>query len=202
MLLVAAAACVVLGLAGGSVRAAGSGTATDVPNPDSYACGQPTFVDFEQLADGYLLDTAPISTIQFTTPQWTVFDFAAEKYNGKYPNGEFTAQGTHGAWLPFFDVPGAKEGGLVHALNGNALSSGDDETNTGRIDFVNGASTFSLLTSEFGGVSLSAFTAGGHLIATATIATDNVGTGHMTELRVQDSTRDIAYVLVTGIPGS
>jgi len=189
--------------AGARHTALAAATATIIPNPDAYTCALPDFIGFEDLPDLYVLSPWVISNVQFTTSNWTVADFGTGNYNGKYPNGDFTAQGTHEAWLPpaGFDVAAAERfNGPPHFAPQQAAPSQDDEfpTISGRLDFVNGpASTFSLLISTAFDASLSGYTANGQLVGTAT-ATSNIDTGAMTELKVQDATRDIAYVIVTG----
>ncbi len=157
----------------GSAFAASSTTV--VSDPDAYSCNQSGFIGFEEFADGTNLSENSIGGVQFTTTggyTWRVGDFATGQYNGKYPNGAYTSQGTHWAWL------GTSQG-------------------AGRIDFVNGpASYFSLLTSSFTPVSLDAYGADGALLETAGPGRSNTSTGTMDELKITRSARDIAYVVV------
>jgi len=157
--------------------ATGGDSATDTPGiePESYTCNQPGYIDFEGLPDHYDLSASAIGGVQFTTTNgytWEVGDFASREYDGKYPEGDYTSQGTNWAWL------GPEEG-------------------AGRIDFVNGpASHFSLLTSAGTTVELEAYNASGELLATAGPISPNIDTGTMDELRITRSTPDMAYVIV------
>jgi hypothetical protein len=155
---------------------AATATVTDVSNPDAYTCGQSGYIDFERMPDGTNLSSGAINGVQFTTTNgftWLVGDFATGHYNGKYPNGGYTSQGTHWAWL-----------GIIQGA--------------GRIDFVDGpASVFSLLTSDnVSAVRLDAYNADNTLLATAGPASINYNTGHMDELKITRDTADIAYVIV------
>jgi hypothetical protein len=155
---------------------AATATVTDIPNPDAYTCGQSGYLDFERMSDGTNLSSGAINGVQFTTTNgytWLVGDFATGNYNGKYPHGAFTSQGTHWAWL------GPNQG-------------------AGRIDFVKGpASVFSLLTSDsLSPARLEAYNSGNTLLATAEPASTNYNTGHMDELKITRDTADIAYVIV------
>ncbi len=148
----------------------------DIANPDAYTCGQPGFIDFEDLPNFYNLSAGAIGGVQFTTTggyTWLVGDFAAGGYNGKYPSGGYMSKGTHWAWL--------------------GVNAGQ-----GRIDFVNGpASVISLLTSVGASpVSLEAYSATDVLLATAGPAGNNYNTGHMAELKITRASADIAYVVV------
>ncbi len=152
-------------------------TATDTSgiNPDTYGCSQPTNIDFENLPDGTNLSAGSIGGIQFTTTggyTWLVGDFSTGLYNGKYPSGAYTSQGTHWAWL------GETEG-------------------AGRIDFIGGlTSYFSLLTSETTPVQLDAYSANNTLLATAGPVSPNINTGTMDELKITRASADMAYVIV------
>lgn len=167
--------CTSLLLQPGQANAA-SATATDIANPDAYTCSQSGYIDFERLRDGASLSAGAINGVKFTTTNgftWQVCDFATGNYNGKYPNGGYTSQGTHWAWL------------------------GPDQ-GAGRIDFVNGpASVFSLLTSDnLSRVQVDAYRADNTLLATAGPSSINYNTGHMDELKITRDTSDIAYVVV------
>jgi uncharacterized repeat protein (TIGR01451 family) len=155
--------------------AAFAGTVRDIANPDTYTCSQPTFIGFEDLAEGTDLSASTFDGLQFTTTggfTWRVGDFSTGYYNGKYPSGAYTSQGTHWAWL------GPSQG-------------------SGRIDFTAGSvSTFSLLTSSYTPIYVDAYSAGGALLDSAGPSSSNVHTGHMSELTVQRAESDIAYVLV------
>jgi hypothetical protein len=168
------AALSLLGLVAPTARAAAS--VTKIVNPDAYTCDQPGFIGFEDLADETDLSAGAISGVQFTTTagySWLVGDFSTGAYNGKYPSGGYTSQGTHWAWL------GESQG-------------------AGRIDFVKGpASTFSLLVSDNqSAVSLEAYDAQGNLLETAGPSSLNYDTGTMDELKVSRPNADIAYVIV------
>jgi hypothetical protein len=80
-----------------------SATHTAGINPDTYAgCTQSAYFDFEGLPDGTNLSAAAVNGVQFTTTggyTWLVGDFSTGSYNGKYPAGAYTSQGTHWAWL-------------------------------------------------------------------------------------------------------
>jgi RHS repeat-associated protein len=152
-------------------------TGLDTPgiNPDSYSCSQPGYIDFENLADGYVLSPNTINGIHFTTTNgytWLVGDFSTGLYNGKYPNGPYTSQGNHWAWL------GQNEG-------------------AGRVDFNNGpASYFSLLTSANTPVQLDAYDTSNSLLGTAGPVQPNINTGKMDQLSVSSTASNIAYVIV------
>lgn len=147
----------------------------NVSDPDAYSCSQSGYVDFEEFDNGVNLSSGTIAGMQFTTTNgysWLVGDFATGNYNGKYPNGGYTSQGTHWAWL------GITQG-------------------AGKIDFPEGpASYFSLLTSNNTSVFVDAYSASGEKLATAGPASSNYNTGHMTELKITRATADMAYVLV------
>jgi hypothetical protein len=150
-------------------------TVTDIANPDSYTCSHNGFVGFEGLSDGTALP-GTIAGLDFVTTgghTWLVGDFATGNYNGKYPNGQYMSEGTHWAWL------GPNQG-------------------SGEIDMSNGpASYFSLLTSVGATpVYLEAYDSAGNLLAQAGPASYNLDTGHMTELTITRSSRDIAHVVV------
>jgi hypothetical protein len=153
----------------------GTATATDVANPDAYVCNQAGFIGFEDLPNGTDLSPTSIDGVHFTTTSgytWQVGDFATGEYNGKYPAGAYTSEQTHWAWLGVY---------------GSA----------GRIDFTNGgASSFSLLVSDYTPIYLDAYASDGTLLETAGPSSSNTFTGHMTELKVTEPTRSIAYVMV------
>jgi len=155
--------------------AGNTATVTDIPNPDTYSCSKPGFLDFEGLPDQTNLSALSISGIRFTTTNgytWIVSDSSTGKYNGKYPNGEYMLKGTHSIWL------GKAQG-------------------AGRIDLTGGpTSYFSVLTSNYSQVYLDAYDAGNHLLATAGPAGYNLNTGHMAELKITRATPDIAYVML------
>jgi Fibronectin type III domain len=164
-------------LAGASAAAAQDNTATvtDVANPDGYSCSQAGYVDFESLPDGTSLP-GTIAGLDFVTTaghSWLVGDFATGHYNGKYPNGKYTSQGTHWAWL------GENQG-------------------SGRINVSSGAASYFSLLAGVGssGVYLEAFDASDKLLAVAGPAPYNIESGHMTELKITRAQADIAYVLV------
>jgi len=160
-----------------ALEATPTATATDTPgiDPDAYACGEPGYIDFEGLPDGYDLSASAVGGVQFTTTggyTWLVGNFATGAYNGKYPNGAYGSQGTNWAWL------------------------GPDE-GAGRIDFLTGpASYFSLLTSANTTVQLDAYDASGNLLATAGPIAPNTDTGTMDELKITRAMPDMAYVIV------
>lgn len=154
----------------------GTATVTNVADPDAYVCSETGFIGFEGFADGFNLTTAsPIGGVQFTTTDsqdWLVGDFDTGLYNGKYPSGDYTSQGTHWAWL------GQSQG-------------------SGRIDFAGGpASTVSILTSALSLVVLEAYDASNTLLATAGPSSSTFGTGTMDELKITRPAGDIAYVVV------
>ena len=155
-------------------QAAAVGT-TNIVVPDAYVCSEQGHVDFEQLADGTNLSATAFPGIQFTTTggyTWLVGDFATGFYNGKFPDGAYTSQGTHWAWL------GIDQG-------------------TGRIDLTAGkASSFSLLTSTATPVSLEAYDASGGLLDVAGPSPVTTETPTMAELRIARPTRDISYLVV------
>jgi hypothetical protein len=155
---------------------AASATATDIANPDAYTCSQSGYIDFERLHDSTSLSSGAINGVQFTTTNgftWQVGDFGTGNYNGKYPNGGYTSQGTHWAWL------GPNQG-------------------AGRIDFVNGpASTFSLLISDnLSRVQVDAYRADNTLLATAGPSSINYNTGHMDELKITRDAAEIDHIIV------
>ncbi len=162
----------------GSVASALGNTATDSSgiNPDTYSgCLQTDYFDFEALPDGTNLSASTVSGVQFTTTggyTWLVGDFATGLYHGKYPNGGYTSQGTHWAWL------GPNQG-------------------SGRIDFANGpVDYFSLLVSAATPVQLDAYDQNNNLLATAGPLASNYNTGTMDELKVTRAARDVAYVII------
>jgi hypothetical protein len=150
---------------------------SDTPgiDPDTYACNQPGYIDFENFSDGYDLSSTAIQGVQFTTTNgytWVVGDFATGPYNGKYPNGAYTSQGTKWAWL------GENEG-------------------SGRIDFVDGpASNFSLLVSANTPVQVDAYDSSNNRLGTAGPVSPNINTGEMDSLAVTSTSANIAYVMV------
>ena len=144
-------------------------------NPDAYACSKSGSVNFEAFPDGTDLSSGTLSGVHFTTTggfTWQVGDFQTGSYDGKYPPGDYTSDGTHWAWL------GETQG-------------------AGRIDFFQGpASYVSLLTSNATPIYLEAYDSTGNLLATAGPAPTNTTTGHMTELKITRSSHEIAYVIV------
>ena len=130
------------------------------------------FMDFE---DG--VDRQPIrSTIpglEFTTTQgydWIFGDWRTGAYNGPYPSGSYTSNGNFFAWL------GENQG-------------------TGRIDFVGAtANSLSVWTSTYSGLTIDAYDSNNNLIANSGWATNNIGTGQMTQLSV--SAPNISYILI------
>jgi hypothetical protein len=159
----------------GQAKAA-SAAAIDIANPDAYTCSQSGYIDFERLRDGTSLSSGAINGVQFTTTNgftWQVGDFATGNYNGKYPNGGYTSQGTHWTWL------GPNQG-------------------AGRIDFINGpASVFSLLTSDnLSRVQVDAYRADNTLLATAGPSSINYNTGDMDELKITRDAAEIDHVIV------
>ncbi|HEX8093477.1 GDSL-type esterase/lipase family protein [Jatrophihabitans sp.] len=175
--LLAAAALLVVPLllmVGGET--AGASTAnTIVQDPDQYSCSQRGYIDFEQFPDGTNLSSTTFTGVQFTTTggyTWQVGDFATGAYNGKYPNGAYTSQGTHWAWL------GTAQG-------------------AGRIDLIEGAAAhFSVLVSATTSVVLEAYAADGTLLETAGPSTAGTGNGEMDELRVDRPTAEIDHLLI------
>lgn len=149
---------------------------TNIPNPDAYSCPETGFIDFETFPDKTNISEQTFPGVEFTTTNgytWRVGDFATgTTYNGKYPDGEYTSQGTHWAWL------------------GTAQGSG-------RIEMVEGAAGFlSLLVSSESPVYLEAYDESGALLETAASTSGNVDTGSMDELRIERATDDISYVIV------
>lgn len=154
-------------------------TGIDTPgiDPDTYSCNKSGYVDFEQYPDQTNLSATSVPGVQFTTTNgytWMVGDFASGAYNGKYPNGDYTSQGTHWAWL------GENEG-------------------AGQINFPGGpASSFSLLVSASDPVELEAYDSSNDLLATAGPTSSNIDSGTTDELAINSQSADIAYVLVEG----
>lgn len=153
------------------------GSLTRVPNPDAYMCSQPIFITFEGDPDGTNLSIGNVEGVQFTTTNgftWLVGDFATGFYNGKYPAGGYTSQGTHWAWL------GVSQG-------------------AGRIDFLNGpASTFSVLTSvNLSALSVAAYASDGTLLESAGPSSINFNTGQMDELKIEREAADIDHIVVS-----
>jgi hypothetical protein len=150
-------------------------TSVTAVNPDEYSCSQAGYITFEDFADKTDLSAESFPGIEFTTTNgftWRVGDFATGNYNGKYPSGAYTSQGTHWAWL------GESQG-------------------AGRIDLTIGsAKYFSLLVSASTSVVLEAYRDDGTLLETAGPAATTTGTTTMTELRVMRPTTDIGYVVV------
>ncbi len=147
----------------------------DIANPDAYTCAKPGYINFESLPDNKNLSSDTISGVQFTTTggfTWLIGDFSTGYYNGKYPAGAYTSQGTHWAWL------GPSQG-------------------SGRIDFPQGKpSYFSLLVSGLTPVYLEAYNASGTLLERAGPTASNTSTGHMGELAIARSQADIDHVLI------
>ncbi len=150
-------------------------TSTERVDPDTFSCPQAGLINFEQLADQTDLGVESFPGVEFTTTggyTWLVGDFDTGAYNGKYPSGVYTSQGTHWAWL------GPNQG-------------------SGIIDFTYGnASYVSLLVSANSTIYLDAYDASGSLLETASSAGVNTNTGQMDVLTVQRSQRDIATVIV------
>jgi PKD repeat protein/lysophospholipase L1-like esterase len=149
---------------------AASGVRT-IDRPNDYTCGQSGLIDFENLPDQTDLSPTAINGVHFTTTggfTWRVADMATGRYNSDY-----TGRGTHVAWL------GRDQG-------------------SGRIDFVAGRAGYvSMLVSNETDISLDAYSAGGTKLESAGPATNNVGTGKMTELVIdRRAERDIAHVVV------
>ncbi len=158
---------------------ADGGSATDTPgiDPETYTCNQSGYIDFEGLPNHYDLSANAIGGVEFTTTNgytWEVGDFDSGEYNGKYPDGDYTSQGSNWAWL------GVEEG-------------------AGRMTFVNGpTSYFSILVSAGEPVELEAYNANEELLATVGMSS-NVDTGTMDELRITRSVPDMAYVVAHGV---
>src|SRR5262249_16872723 len=89
------------GLLLGARAASATNSVTDVSDPSTYSCVQPGFLTFEDLMDGTGLGSGTITGVEFTTPMftWLVGDFDTGLYNGKYPSGGYTSQGTHWTWI-------------------------------------------------------------------------------------------------------
>jgi len=164
------------GLLLGARAATATNSVTDVSDPSTYSCVQPGFLTFEDLMDGTGLASGTITGVEFTTPMftWLVGDFDTGLYNGKYPSGGYTSQGTHWTWI------------------GPDQGSGD-------IRFVYGpASVFSLLVSaNSGNVHIDAYDDQDNLLESAGPSSINYNTGHMDELKIVRPTADIAYVRVS-----
>jgi len=143
--------------------------------PDTYRCAQSGVIDFETFSDGTDLSAAAFPGIEFTTTNgftWRVGDFAAGGYNGKYPSGGYTSQGTRWAWL------GTSQG-------------------AGRIDLTIGdAREFSVLVSANTSVYLEAYDDAGRLLDKAGPSPVTYNTEQMAELRIVRAQADIGYVLV------
>ncbi|WP_169542346.1 reprolysin-like metallopeptidase [Solirubrobacter soli] len=148
---------------------------TTIGNPDAYHCPTAGGIDFETFDDQDDLSAASFPGVEFTTTNgftWRVGDFATDNYNGKYPNGSYTSQGTHWAWL------GTSQG-------------------AGRIDLtVGNASDFSLLISANTSVYLEAYDSSGTLLERAGPTPTTLNTGKMIELRIKRPAPDIDYVVV------
>lgn len=162
-------------LAGVPTSARAAGTVRTIDDPDKYRCATSGVIDFESFDDAADLSAASFPGVEFTTTNgftWRVGDFASGSYNGKYPNGSYTSQGTHWAWL------GTSQG-------------------AGRIDLtVGNASDFSLLVSANTSVYLEAYDSSGTLLEKAGPTPLTLNTGKMTELRITRSAPDIDYVVV------
>jgi hypothetical protein len=132
-------------------------------------------MDFESGTDGQTI-ASTIPGLQFTTTggvNWVIGDFATGGYNGKYPNGDYTSDGTKWAWLGPFQ-------------------------GAGRIDFTMRTATYlSLLASTKSGIALEAYDASNNLLDRAPavgLTAPNTGTGYMDRLNV--SAPGMAYVIV------
>lgn len=154
-----------------------SATDTMGVDPDASTCDESGYINFEGLPNHYDLSASAIGGVEFTTTNgytWEVGDFESGEYNGKFPEGDYTSQGSNWAWL------GEEEG-------------------AGRMTFVNGpASSFSILVSAADPVELEAFNARGELLATVGMSS-NIDTGTMDELEITRSTPEMAYVVVRGV---
>ncbi|MDP3297265.1 MAG: peptidoglycan DD-metalloendopeptidase family protein [Thermodesulfovibrionia bacterium] len=130
------------------------------------------FMDFEDSTDGTVI-RSKIPGLFFTTTQgydWIYGDWRTRKYNGPYPNGRYYSNGNFFAWL------GPNQG-------------------TGRIDFIGAtASSLSVWTSTYSGITMDAYDATYKKIASSGWATNNLDTGKMTKLTV--SAPNMAYVLI------
>ena len=166
---------VVAGVVAGVAAPAAAATATVKQiDPNGYSCAAGSYIDFEGFTDGTNLGSRTFPGVRFTTTQgvdWVVGDFSTGNYNGKYPSGAYTSQGTRWAWL------GTSQG-------------------RGRIDLVKPASNFSLLVSAATSVVLEAYASDGSRIATAGPTPHNVSTGKMHELRIDAGSPRIAYLMV------
>jgi hypothetical protein len=144
-------------------------------DPDTYACNRSGYIDFENFSDATNLSALTFPGVQFSTTNgytWLVGDFATGSYNGKYPNGSYTSQGSRWAWL-------------------------GESAGAGRIDFVRGtAANISLLVSASTPVYLEAYSTSGKLLERAGPSSSNVDTGRMDLLSIDRPTADISYVLV------
>lgn len=158
-----------------SSTVASAATSVTAVSPDGYSCSQPGSIGFEDFADKTDLSAESFPGLEFTTTNgftWRVGDFSTGLYNGKYPNGAYTSQGTHWAWL------GESQG-------------------SGRIDLtLDRAKYFSLLVSANTAVTLDAYKDDGTLLESAGPAPITGNTGTMTELRITRTTADIGYVVV------
>lgn len=150
-------------------------TSVTLVNPDSYVCSQSGYITFEDLADRTDLSAESFPGVEFTTTggfTWRVGDFATGSYNGKYPSGAYTSQGTHWAWL------GESQG-------------------AGRIDLTLGsAKYFSVLVSANTPVVLEAYRDDGTLLETTATSGTTINTSNMAELRITRPSADIGYVIV------
>ena len=156
-------------------QSAVSMTNVPTPSPATYSCPKQGHVGFENFNEGVNLSLGTIAGMHFETTNgytWLVGDFNSHNYNGKYPNGGYTSDGTHWAWLGIYQ-------------------------GAGKISFVKGpASYISLLTSNATPVSLDAYDSNNNVIATAGPAPSNYNTGNMEELKIFRANPDIAYVKV------
>ncbi|MDJ1420343.1 MAG: RHS repeat-associated core domain-containing protein [Candidatus Methanoperedens sp.] len=145
--------------------------ATVEPGVTTNPCSR-GFIDFEEGADGAAIHST-VPGVKFTTTagqDWLYGDWRTGKYNGKYPNGQYTSNGNLWAWL------GPNQG-------------------SGRIDFTEGTANYlSLLTSTYSGITIDAYDSNGNLLANSGLATGNINTGLMTRLSV--SAPGMAYVIV------
>lgn len=135
-----------------------------------------TTISFESGGDGASIGTN-ISGLNFS-PAWSYGDWRSARYNGKYPDGDYTGNGNVFAWL----------------------GQGQSE---GRIDFVDGnASYFQVRVSAGSTVLLNGYDGFNNLVATATAAA-NVNSGSLSILRINAPTgQTIHHVTLSGTANS
>ncbi len=140
--------------------------------PPQAAHAAPTTITFENGTDGEAIGDT-ISGLTFSA-NWTYGDWRSARYNGKYPDGDYTSNDNVFAWL------------------------GQNQSE-GRIDFDDGnASYFQVKVSSGTNVTLKGYDGSNNLLDTDDAA-PNVNTGNLVNLRVDKSgSTTLHHVTIVG----